>query len=429
MSPVRIGWAAPWNTHSAIAQSASEVAFELTRRGYEVTVLRTEVEAWRDLPVRAAPGVVRRLTDYGDAALRESFDLIVGHFGNHYGFHGALLPRLGTVSVLGIFHDLCNAHLLRDWVDDDQSRLREMARSAYDGTPVAEAPFEWDNLAHVVRDYPMIEWLAARTMGAVAHAHHYAGRLRRACAGPTAVIPLAFDTPGLPPPPLPWDRMTVAVIGHANRNKRIDQIILAMAASPFLRHRCHIRVIGEASAQARADLSSYAAHLGVHPPEFTGWVADEDLQMRLRDVDVISCLRHPIAEGASASLVLALSSGRPTLVSDQGCYAEVPDEAALKCSAGREAMDVMLHLEHLARDASFGTAIGARGRAFALPRHTAAAYADALEPLLESCIMARPIRDAQRSLANTLAEFGLAHDDPAVVRTAATIAAMTREAA
>ena len=429
MMPARIGWTTPWNMQSAIAQSASEVASELTSRGHKITILRTEVGSWWDLPARDATGVVHHLNDYSDASLFQEFDIIVGHFGDNFRFHGALLPRLDVMPVVGIFHDLCIAHLMRDYLGDDQASLRALARDIYAGTPAAELPFTWHDLAFTVHAHPMVEWIANRTIGAVAHAEHYADRIRHACPGPTAVIPLAFDAAGFPPPPPHWDRMVVAVVGHANVNKRIDQIILAVSASSILRDRCRIRVIGETSAQVRADLSAYAANLGIAPPEFTGWVSDEELRMRLRDVDVLSCLRYPVLEGASASLVVALTSGRPTLVSDHGCYAEVPNDAAFKCRPSREALDVMLHLERLVRDPAHGAAIGARGRAFASRRHTAVAYADALEPLLETCIAARPTSDARQSLINTLTGFGLSRQDSAVARVAAMIASMTRDAA
>ena len=79
----------------------------------------------------------------------------------------------------------------------------------------------------------MIEWVAARTIGVVVHAHHYGDSLRQVCTGPIATIPLAFTASGLPPPPPPWSRMiTIAIVGHANPNKRIDQILLAVGASP-----------------------------------------------------------------------------------------------------------------------------------------------------------------------------------------------------
>ena len=85
----------------------------------------------------------------------------------------------------------------------------------------------------------------------------------------------------------------------------------------------------------------------------------------------------------------------------------------------------MLHLEHLVRDPAFGLAVGERGRAFAAPQHTAAAYVDALEPFMESCIKSRPVCDAQHALVHTLAEFGLSRTDPAAERAVALLASMT----
>ena len=154
----------------------------------------------------------------------------------------------------------------------------------------------------------MLEWLAPHTVAAVAHADHYAARLRAACPGPVEVIPLAMEFRDLPPPPPPWSRMTVAVIGHANPNKRIDQVILAVAASPMLRRCCRIRVIGSATEEARERLSAYARTLEIQPPEFTGWVSDEELRWQLRDVDVICCLRYPVLEGG-----LGVPDPRPCL--------------------------------------------------------------------------------------------------------------------
>ena len=425
MKGMRIGWAAPWNWGSAVAQSASEVAFALFDRGHAVTVLRTEVAGWAEKPPRPAPGPIRHMAEYHDFELRRDFDVLVAHVGDNYEFHGALLPRLDTVGIVGIFHDACVPHLIRGWIGDQPDRLRAMVQETYQGTPAADQPLVWRDLEHVARHHPMVEWLARRMTGSIAHAHHYAGRLRDQCPGPLAVIPLAFDVPGLPPPPVASERMRIGVVGHANANKRIDQIILAIGASHLLRTRCRLRVIGSAEPERRAELMALARDLGVEPPEFTGWVSDEDLRWHLRDVDVISCLRNPVFEGASASMILGLLSGRPTLVTNHGSYAEVPDTAVLACSPEHEARDVLRHLERLLREPGLGARTGAAGRAFATGRHTASAYAEALEPLLERVASARPIDDARRSLGETLVEFGLDREDPAVLRLMAAVNEMT----
>ena len=105
--------------------------------------------------------------------------------------------------------------------------------------------------------------------GAVAHAEHYAGRLREVCPGPVDVIPLAFGGFALPPP---RDigragEVVVATVGHVNPNRRVADMLRAMADSAPLRERVRYRLIGAAepaerratSAPVRASSSAAAA--------------------------------------------------------------------------------------------------------------------------------------------------------------------------
>lgn len=424
MKGLRIGWATPWNERSAVAQSASEVALELNDRGHVVTVLRTELGEALTLPPRLAPGPVKVLAEVPAHELRQDFDVIVAHIGNHFGFHGALPSRLQDVDIVGIFHDAFLADLACEWLDNDEVAIRTLLQQTYgEDTWPAGQPFSRD-CAEVMRRRPMLEWLACQTIGAVAHAEHYAQRLRNACPGPVVVIPLACTMPDLPPPPVPWNRLMIGAVGNADANKRIDQLILAIGASPILRLCCRIRIIGEASAEERERLGWLARTARVQEPEFTGWVTDEQLRWQLRSVDVISCLRNPILEGGSASLVLAQSSGRPTLVSGHGSYAEVPADTVLVCSPEHEARDVMRHLERLLDVPADGAAIGKRARTLALHRHSPAGYADMLSALLEKVVAWQPELRARRHLTSTLVGFGLSPDDFSVKRVHAVLAGL-----
>jgi glycosyltransferase involved in cell wall biosynthesis len=435
---LRIGWATPWNQRSAICSSAAEVAFELAARGHRVTVLRTERGEARDLPLlRPPPGPIHHLDDLSDTTLDMQFDVVVAHIGNHLFHHGAAVDRLQGYGMVGIFHDMFLGHLALAWFDSigRMPELVPLARELYgeEGMPDSD-PF-WGDLGDMVRRRPMLEWLARHCTGAVAHAAHYVERLRAACPGPVATIPLAFTVPDLPPPPSAGKLLTVASVGYANTNKRIDEVILAIGASPILRGRCRLRVIGEASPEQREHLVARAAACQLDPPEFTGWVNDEELRRQLRDVDVISCLRNPVLEGASASAILAMSSGRPTLVTHHGGYADIPADAALHCRPEAEALDTMRHLEWILAHPAEGAAIGARGRAHALRHHTPGAYVDALLPLLEQVIANRPPRpldqprhQTQARLLSTLSDFGLGLDDPAVRRMEAVLDSMQIDA-
>jgi glycosyltransferase involved in cell wall biosynthesis len=287
-----------------------------------------------------------------------------------------------------------------------------------DPTPPGEDYLK--DLAFAAR-YPLLEWLARKCVAAVAHSGHYVDRLRAACPGRVETIPLAMRFPSLPPPPAPWEILTIAVIGHANPNKRIDRLILGVGASAKLRARCRIRIIGETTPDMRLALERIAAVAGVAPLQFTGWIPDDDLARSLRDVDAICCLRNPVLEGASASLLLAMSSGRPTLVTNHGCYAEAPEDAVLRCAPDHEARDVARHLGRLLDDPTRGAETGKRARAHVCGRLGPVAYVDALLPLVEQAIADRPRFAARRSLVDTLASFGLGRADAACARIDSTL--------
>lgn len=416
MSGLKIACLTPWNEKSAIARSASIVTNELERRGHEVTVFRTEVGEALELPPLPAKREIQQLKQWSARDLRGVFEVRLAHVGDHFGFHGGLVSRMRDFGAIGVFHDAFLADLVNGWAHCDESVLRAVVSETYgdDAWPMGQ-PFLGD-LGEVMAKRPMLEWFSRQTLGAVGHAEHYAERLRASCKGPVAVIPLAYEYADLPDPPHAWNRVTVATVGQANANKRIDQVILAVGSSPILRSCCRVKVIGEASEAERRRLTLMTRRLDIAPPLFTGSVSDDELRWQLRDVDVMSCLRNPVLEGASASLILALSSKRPVLVSDHGCYAELPDDVLLKCSPGREAVDVMRHLEKFVKNRFPYEEMGARAARLASSRHSASNYVDQLQQMLESVAGQRPRDVAECSLMAGLAALGVAEDDAASAR-------------
>jgi glycosyltransferase involved in cell wall biosynthesis len=413
---LKIAWLTPWSAQSAIARSAASVATELEKRGHEVTVLRTETGSALELPPLPASRDVHALAHWSAHDIRRQFDVAVAHVGDHFGFHGALLPKLNELSFIGIFHDAFLADLAYVWLDGNEEALRAIVAQTYGGTAWPPGEAFMHDLGAVMQQRPMLEWVARHAVAGVAHAEHYADRLRNSCAGPVAVIPLAFEYESFPPIPAAWGGMTVAVVGHVNANKRIDQLVLAISSSHLLRRRCKIKLIGETTATERDRIERLARTVGILPPQFTGWVSDEELRWHLRDVDVISCLRNPVLEGASASLILGMCSRRPTLVTNHGCYAELPDDTLLKCSPEHEAVDVMRHLERVLREPAKFTEMGERAHHLAVQRHAPSAYIDRLVPLLKEAVENGPAVNAARDLVRTLSGFGLAGGDPAEMR-------------
>ncbi len=90
-----------------------------------------------------------------------------------------------------------------------------------------------------------------------------------------------------------------------------------------------------------------------------GEVNDPTLQAFLRDADVISCLRWPALEGASASTIEGMLAGKPVIVTDVGFYQTLPGSCVLKVrSEADRAEDLAAHLINLEQDRSWRLRVG-----------------------------------------------------------------------
>ena len=394
-----LAWVGPWNEQSAIAAAGSYVVAALLDAGHQVEVVRTETGEAALLPPRPTPAPVHPPGALATAEIALAYDGAIVNLGNHYGFHGRVFEILAAVPAIAIAHDA--------WMEDFSSGWRAAGGA---GRPKNLAIGGDDDTS------PALTLLVALSCGAVVHAQHYLGRVSTACPGPVRLLPLPISFPSLPPPRAIGDSLTVATIGHANPNKRIREILKALAASRRLRQRVRYWVIGPVEPAERARLTQFANELGITEPRFTGYVSDKMLRELLADVDVITCLRNPILEGGSASLVLAMQSGRPTLVSDDGVYAEVPEEFVLKCQPGTEALDVIRHLTWILDCPGEARRMGEAAADYARRHHDPTAYATELVSLLEMAIRAAPIIMAARAMGRELADLGCQTDDQALER-------------
>jgi glycosyltransferase involved in cell wall biosynthesis len=421
---LRIGWAGPWNSRSAIASFGAEVVTELVSRGHAVEILRTETGSYLTLEARPAPCGIRTLAEFDPAHLRRKYDVVIVNLGDHFGFHGAALPVLPQLGAVAILHDSFYANLASHGLSPPENApvLRAMVQAIYGDNAMTDEQSYWLPLRDMAACRSMLEWFAGPVIGAVAHAEHYAERIRHVCPGPVAAIPLAYTAPNLPPPRPIAQALVVATIGHINPNKCIDRVMAAIGGSEELRLHCHYRLIGFCEEEERKRLLALASERNLPTPEFAGWVPEAEFPDRLRDVDVISCLRNPVLEGGSASVITGMLSGRPVLVSDQGVYAEIPDDLVLKCEPGNEVADVTRHLLAVLRDAPAAQAMGRRARHYALDRHNPRVYVDALLPFLEHAISGGPPLMAAIQIGRTLASIGLRPDDPALARAVESLA-------
>jgi glycosyltransferase involved in cell wall biosynthesis len=402
---LRVAWATPWNERSAIARFSASVCNALAGQGHHPEIVRIEVSEAARLPPLEGTHPVHAPGALPPGALAGEFDAVVVNLGNHYPFHG-LAPRvLARTPCVAVLHDASMRHFAEEW------------RQATEPEPPAAL------LDRVVRaGLPLAPALAQLACGAVVHGPHYRAEIAEACPGRVLQMPLAYEPPLVAAPEPISGRLTVATVGHINANKRVEAVIRAMGASPRLRASARYQLIGPCDPAERERLLRLAARVGAAPPEFTGWVPDTELVEHLAEVDVLTCLRHPVLEGGSASLVLALRSARPVLVSDAGVYAELPEAVALRCTPGEEAPDVLRHLEWILDNPVAARHIGERAAAWAREIFAPDAYAARLVPLLREAAQAAPGIIAARALGLAASRLGLDADEPAVGRAVAVLA-------
>jgi len=102
-----------------------------------------------------------------------------------------------------------------------------------------------------------------------------------------------------------------------------------------------------------------------------GYVPDDQLPDLFAASDVCINLRYPTAGETSAAVLRLMSAGLPTIVTDTGAFADLPDDAVLKAPPDAfEGETLVAFLRTLATHLPFRRAVGANARDFVLREHT-----------------------------------------------------------
>jgi glycosyltransferase involved in cell wall biosynthesis len=249
--------------------------------------------------------------------------------------------------------------------------LATLAAAGVLARPPRPAFLPWES-GHVA-SLPLVGPFVAGAAAVVVHSAYAAARIRPLTRAPLLTLGLPFDQkPGLTEAELAaWaeatrraERPLVVAFGGLARAKCLDVLLRALAlAPPALR----LLIAGRPDEPGLVEeLRALAAGLGL-----SGRVAVETavpvarLQQIKREADILVNLRHPNTEGASGSLVEMLDSGKPVVLHPSGCFAEVPEGAALRVASVSDPAALAAALSALAADPERRIALGAAGRAHA----------------------------------------------------------------
>jgi glycosyltransferase involved in cell wall biosynthesis len=392
---------------------ANLVSRSLVAFGHDVTVIRSESEAFLSNETHDFPVPVVAWNDSAEVShlLAES-DAVIYQIGNHYAYHMGCMKWLPEFPGVVCLHDYFLSNLFFGWLEKNLPEAGIILNNWY-GPEVARAFFNFKSGDELIENTriasPLTEWVCSMATGVIAHSSWDIDRVINSCGGPVAVVPLAYDThyklDDVPSKISDHSRFRILTIGHVNFNKRAESVIAAIGSSTVLRDYAVYRMAGEIQPEIRQRLVSLAKELKVNLT-ISGQVSDHDLVEAIQEADVVSCLRFPVLESASASAIEAMLYGKPTMVTAAGFYDEIPDGFVMKVNPSNEIASIRTVLERLYQDQEFGIQMGKRAQEWALRTFSSDNYAEKLIDIADRANAGQPLLTMTKYFAKVVQEWG-----------------------
>lgn len=386
---LRIGWLTPFNNRTGVGTFGKAVTDAMPEthagRRIELTIIAPLVDGL----YRSRHRFVDITSASADSRFYDLFDVLVFNIGNNDVHHQHIFEVMRNYPGIVICHDYVYQHFLAKMVHERGSGFADyVALFARYGAVEALRRIRQSNITQARGLFYAVwdsDFSASEPLGAplfqlgsalVVHSA-YAEAYAEAYAAPR------FDGPvlrlGMPHdqrapcarpshPPASGRRQTVVSFGHVQSTKCIDDILLAIAGAPRLRDEIVYVISGFAGDAAYLDrLRGLIREHALEPcVRFALDLTDAELERLSAEADAFVNLRFPNTEGASVSLIEQLVTGKPVLVLDTGCYAEIPDDAVIKVLRPRDVQAIAASMHRLLGDRAALAAIGARGRAHAM---------------------------------------------------------------
>jgi glycosyltransferase involved in cell wall biosynthesis len=268
--------------------------------------------------------------------------------------------------------------------------------------------------------WPMLGVVMAAARVVAVHNEHLAGDLRERFPGvPVEAIHMGVPAVAADPSAralilerhrITPDAVVFACYGKVTPEKRIGQVLRALARVSRLYPNVHLLLVGESGGDY--DVRREARDAGVDGRvTLAGFVDEARLPAYLQAADVCVCLRWPTARETSASWLRCLAAGKPTIVTGLVQIADIPcldarswsaagdpardpsgddDAVCVSVDLPDEERSLGLAMARLASERALRERLGARARAYWEREHTLERMLKDYERLIDRAI-ATPI--------------------------------------
>ncbi len=400
----------PGLKRSAIGRSVKLVVRELLNSGHDATVIRSESG---DLLHESAHDFAAPVINWQDRArvtqTIQGVDFTFYHMGDNFHYHEGCLEWMAPHPGIICLHDLCLTDIFLGSCQGDVNKMKAVVSQWYSDEIFSEfinTVFSQGPLDRLRSVAPMTEWACSQSIGVLAHSSWGIERVLKSCPGPVMETSLVYDATQVPNAEPPNNStFRVVTLGHINRNKRVHEVIQAIGASESLQQNTEYWLVGPIEPDVQADVVALAKQLNVRLV-VKGHVSDAEFSAAIQEADLISCLRWPTLELASASLIEAMLMEKAILVINDAHYREIPDSCVMKISHEREIEELTQAIEKMSKSPDDCRELGRRAKRYAESNFSAKAYVEAMVEIATAVASSRPRLLALNSLARIAESWG-----------------------
>ena len=379
---MRLNWFSPLPPErSDIAHYTARLAAVLMR--YFEVVFWTTHEEVNSLPHGA------NIKIYDPAQLGEhefycelQAGLNIYNFGNDVRFHEKIYRIAQRVPGIAILHDTRLHHFIFESYRTNWTRYVRLVAELHGerGARIAHRIVASNGSlidAHV-EEMPLVEPFLANAIAAICHSKSACEDVKQRSAIPTLQLPLPFmSLAQTPRVARVWSSpFRLIMFGYIGSNRRVEEILVA------LKEVCaeiDFRLDVYGILQHTAEIENLIDALGLRTRvALHGYVSEQALDDAIALSHLAFNLRHPTMGETSGSILRSWAHATPTLVTDAGWYATLPNRIVKKISIENERTDLVQALKHLASNPTFYQKLGIEAAGFVRANHDPDGYAKAL---------------------------------------------------
>lgn len=418
---MKIAWFTPFNVESAIGQY-SKYAAESLSFYVDVDILTFQKQRLHPTSLN-----VVYFDQENVESILNQYDTCIFNMGDYADYHRQIFDVMRRHRGIVIAHDLCLHNFFRgyylaqkngleQYIDDLDSLYGPKAREEI--LNAAKSVAAWSRLD--LLKYSFSERIAKLASAVVVHSRFHRNFMAHFFHGALEVVPLldmndlqtakslstgAYDSNG---------KIHLLTVGMVNPNKRVASVIEAVGDTPQLKKLIDYTVIGSLENtgyvnQLRELIKRYDLAKNVH---LLGRVDAAKLSAYYQGADIVVNLRNPALEGASASLGEQMCLGKCVIVSNTGCYAEVPTSCVIKIGAENEIEELKNTLLKIVSQPQILRKYAGNAKRYAIKNFARNKYGKKLFDFLIKVQFQKPLEQLTEQLATEFRDMGITGDNP-----------------